>query len=328
MRQRIPEAAVRERKRAIMWPNYAFHVPEQKKLRYIVHTDCKNKADDQFTLAHILMTDKLDVRGIIAGHFDAGNHGRWPEHQTAQASLDEVDRILDLMGLAGKYPVFKGAETGIPDEHTPVDTAAARFIVAEAMRDDPRPLYIGMQGAITDLACAILMEPRICERMTCIWIGGADYPAGGEEFNLMSDVAAANVVFSSPMPLWQVPTGTYKQFAVSLAELQDRVRPYGKIGRYLFEQMVALNDSLAELPHWPHGETWCLGDEGVICALLEDRERSGGYTELPAPRFDAEMRYLPGCPDRRIRVYQNMDVRLDLEDLYAKLKINFPEEAR
>ena len=44
-----------------MWPNYAFHVPDQKKLRYIVHTDCKNEADDQFTLAHILMTDKLDV---------------------------------------------------------------------------------------------------------------------------------------------------------------------------------------------------------------------------------------------------------------------------
>lgn len=27
-----------------MW-NYAFQVPEQKKLRYIVHTDCKNEAD-------------------------------------------------------------------------------------------------------------------------------------------------------------------------------------------------------------------------------------------------------------------------------------------
>ena len=29
-----------------MW-NYAFQVPEQKKIRYIVHTDCKNEADDQ-----------------------------------------------------------------------------------------------------------------------------------------------------------------------------------------------------------------------------------------------------------------------------------------
>ena len=125
------------------------------------------------------------------------------------------------------------------------------------------------------------------------------------------------------MPLWQVPTGTYKQFAVSLAELQLRARPCGKIGRYLFEQMKALNDALADLPSWPHGETWCLGDEGVICALLEDRERRGGYTEIPAPRIGDDMRYLPGDPERKIRVYHMMDVRLDLEDLYAKLQINF-----
>ena len=154
-----------------MWPNYAFHVPEQKKIRYIVHTDCKNEADDQFTLAHILMTDKLDVRGIIAGHFDAGNYGRYPEHRTAKASLDEVELILELMGLTGRYPVFKGAEIGMPDEKTPLVTEAARFIVEEAMRDDPRPLFIGMQGAITDLACAILMEPRICERMMSLLSG-------------------------------------------------------------------------------------------------------------------------------------------------------------
>ena len=308
-----------------MWPNYAFQVPEQKKIRYIVHTDCKNEADDQFTLAHILMTDKLDVRAVLAGHFDAGNYGRYPEHQTAQASLDEINLILRLMGLSGRYPVFKGAEYGIPDEKTPIVTEAARCIVEEAMRDDPRPLFIGMQGAITDLACAILMEPKICERMTCIWIGGGDYPDGGAEFNLMSDIHAANVVFSSSMPVWQVPIGTYKQFAVSLAELQLRVRPWGKIGRYLFEQMVAVNDSMAAMPAWPHGETWCLGDEGVICALLEDRERCSGYTEIPAPCFAADMRYLPGRSGRTVRVYHSMDARLDLEDLYAKLQINFPE---
>ncbi len=308
-----------------MWPKYAFHVPEQKKFRYIVHTDCKNEADDQFTLAHILMTDKLDVRGIIAGHFDVSSQIRFPGHQSAKASLDEVNKVLDLMGLSGQYPVFKGAETAIPDEQTPIVTEAARFIVEEAMREDPRPLYIGMQGAITDLACAILMEPRICERMTCIWIGGGDYPEGGQEFNLLNDINAANVVFSSSMPLWQVPMGAYKQFAISLAELQLRVRPWGKIGRYLFEQMVDLNTMLANVPSWPHGETWCLGDEGVVCALLEDRERCNGYTKIEAPRFGSDMRYLPGTSGRKIRVYHTMDVRLDLEDLYAKLQINFGE---
>ena len=307
---------------------YEFQVPERKRVRYIVHTDCKNEADDQYTLAHILMTPKLDVKGIVAAHFDAATRFN-PElkpGETAKASYGEVLKVMDLMHLSGQYPVLMGAPVALADEKTPIDSEGARFIIEEAMKEDNAPLFIGMQGCLTDLASAILMEPKICERMTAIWIGGGDYPSGGYEFNLDMDIPAANVVLSSSMPVWQVPSGTYKQFAVSLAELQVRVMPYGKIGAYLFEEMEAHNQFMAFLLEWPHGETWCLGDEGVICALLEDVQRTEGYTEIAAPYIDADMRYLPGKnPDRKIRVYHRMDVRLDLEDFYAKLKINYPE---
>ena len=70
----------------------------------------------------------------------------------------------------------------------------------------------------------------------------------------------------------------------------------------------------------------CGGVSGVECAIRtgdEDRRGRGGYTEIPAPRIGADMHYLPGDPARKIRVYHTMDVRLDLEDLYAKLQINF-----
>ena len=58
--------------------------------------------------------------------------------------------------------------------------------------------------------------------MTVIWIGGADYPKGGFEFNLMMDINAANVVFSSKVPVWQVPMSLYK--VMPLAGLQLKVR--------------------------------------------------------------------------------------------------------
>lgn len=313
-----------------MWENYLFTVPEQKRVRYIIHTDAKNEADDQFTIAHALMTDKLDVKGIIAGHFAAGNkrNGRFTEGTTATESLKEIDKILDLMHLTGKYPVLLGAQEGLVDENTPIVTEAAKFIVEEAMKDDPRPLYIGMQGAITDLACAILMEPRICERMTCIWIGGGDYPDGGEEFNLMNDIIGANVVFNSSMPVWQVARSTYKQFAVSLIELQVRVRPYGKIGNYLFQQLIDHNMRCADNPRWPHGEIWGLGDEGCIAALMQETGRTAIYEEIPAPRIAEDMTYIhePEKSKKNIRVYKEMDYRLDLEDFFLKLQVNFPEK--
>ena len=306
-----------------MWPAYEFSVPKEKQFRFICHTDAKNEADDQFTIAHVLMTDKLDVRGIIGAHFNFCM-GRYPEGTTAKESVKEINLLLNLMHLDGQYPVYEGAGLPLTDEKTPRDSEGARFIIEEAMRDDPRPLYIGLQGSLTDLASAILMEPRICERMTAIWIGGGSYPAGGEEFNLSQDIHAANVLFSSPMEVWQVPKTAYKQFTVSLAELQLKVKPHGRIGAYLFKQMVELNQKLAFIPHWPHGESWSLGDEGVISVLMEELEQDDVYTVIDRPLFAPDMTYIPGAGNGKVRVYHRMNARLDLEDLFAKLAINYP----
>ncbi len=299
---------------------YHFEVPAQKRVRYIIHTDAKNEADDQFTIVHALLTQMLDVRAILGGHFESERNGRAPYGTSAMESTKEIHKILDLMGLTGKYRVYCGAPLPLSLPDRPIESDAARFIVEEAMKDDPRPLYIGMQGALTDLASAILLEPRICDRMTCIWVGGNDYPHGGWEFNLSTDIHAANVVFSSAMPLWQIPMGVYKQFGVSLAELEAKVYPCGAIGRYLFEQMVELNNLLGFAP-WPHGETWCLGDEGAVCALLQDKERTDGIVSVCAPFIEKDGSYSPRPENRQIRVYRHMDVRLDLEDLFAKLQI-------
>lgn len=307
--------------------SYKFTVPERKRVRMIIHTDCKNEADDQYALAHQLMTPMLDIRGIIAGHFEIGQT-RYPAGTTAMESLHEVNKILALMGLSDEYEgrVYLGASAVLTDVHTPIVSPGAEFIISEALRDDPRPLYIGMQGAITDLACAILMEPKICSRITAIWIGGGDYPEGGSEFNLSQDILAANVVFNSSMSLWQIPKSVYKQFAVTLAELQRKVQPYGAIGNYLFEQMAAFNLSRADDMHWPHGETWGLGDQGVIAALLDEREKCDGFNMIPAPNCDpVTMQYFPVPGNREIRVYHKLNDRQTLEDFFCKLQLNFPQ---
>ena len=76
---------------------YKFTVPENKRFRVIVNTDCKNEADDQFALAHHLMTPKFDVRGIIAAHFEAkADEGKG---ESMQKSYDEILKVLELMDL-------------------------------------------------------------------------------------------------------------------------------------------------------------------------------------------------------------------------------------
>ena len=301
-----------------------FAVPEKKRIRMIVDTDCKNEADDQFALAHHLMTPMFDVRGIIAAHFEMANARTGGPETTMMASYAEVNLMLELMELTGEYPVLKGCVRALADENTPVDSEGARFIIEEAKRDDARPLFIGVQGSITNVASAILMAPEIAEKLHVIWIGGGDYPEGGWEFNLMQDIHAANVVFSSKCDLWQVPKSTYKLLNISLSELQYRVAPCGRVGEYLFRQMVELNDRLGDF-EWPHGETWCIGDQPTVGLLLEDKQRTDNYTMKRAPRVAPDCTYIDNPGAREIRVYHNTDVRLTLEDFYAKLALNYGE---
>jgi hypothetical protein len=306
---------------------YAYKVPKEKRVRMIVHTDCANEADDQFALAHFLMTPKFEIPGIIAGHFDKVTQYEFSPYkkgETAKASLDEINKVLDLMELGGKYPVVMGAGTALRDENTSSPSEGAKFIIKEALRDDSRRLFIACQGAVTDIASAIIEEPRICDRMTAIWIGGGIYPAGGQkEFNLGGDINAANVLFTSSMPVWQIPMDVYKSCIVSLAELQFKVKPCGKIGEYLFTQLVTLNEKLGFIPHWPNGENWCLGDQAAVSVLLQEVDDDTKFIEIPAPLFDGESNYVPRTNGKKIRVYQKIDVRFTLEDFFAKLALNY-----
>lgn len=297
-----------------------FQVPVKKQFRMIVDTDAKNEADDQFAIAHHLMTPMFEVKGIIATHFE-NKREEYHSGKTMMKSYDEINLVLDLMGLRGEYPVFKGCDSPLPDETHFVESEGARFIVEEAMRDDSKPLVIALQGAITNLASALLMEPKIADRILAVWIGGEDYPQGGWEFNLSQDVAGANVVFASQCQLWQVPKSVYKQVNVSLAKLQSRVAPCGKIGEYLFRQMVELNDACAD-NEWPHGETWCIGDQPTIGVFLEDKERVH-YTMKHAPYIRPDYTYEEREDGKLIRVYHTIDVRLLLEDFYAKLQLHY-----
>jgi hypothetical protein len=290
----------------------------------IVYTDCKNEADDQYALAHHLMTPKFIIKGIIGAHFDMVAEYKELKGKSAQASMDEIDKVLSLMGCSGDYIVKKGSEHALKDELTPIESDGAKHIIEEAMKDDPHPLFIACQGSITDLASAIIMKPEICDRMTAIWIGGGEYPEGGEEFNQDQDIVAANVVLKSSMPVWQVPKNVYKQVSVTLAELQYNVYPCGEIGKYLVEQMVEVNNACAKIPQWPNGEMWGLGDSPTIGVLLEEVEKTDIYDMIPAPEIDYEThKYIHTGNHREIRVYNQVNTRLILGDMFAKLKINY-----
>ncbi|MBT0770283.1 hypothetical protein KIH74_15180 [Kineosporia sp. J2-2] len=80
------------------------------------------------------------------------------------------------MGQGGRVPVVAGSNVGLTSPTEPIVSPAAEAIVAEAMRDDTDlPLYVAADGGLTDVAGALLIEPRIAGRLTLVWIGGPEH---------------------------------------------------------------------------------------------------------------------------------------------------------
>lgn len=282
--------------------------PPEVRQRVIVNTDAKNEADDQYAIVHAVLTPSFELHGIIPAHY-----GTKKTATSLQESHDETMKLLRLMNLEDDVHVADGATGAIPDEETPVDSPGAQLIIEEAMKADDRPLHIAFYGPLTDMASALLLEPRVAAQdVRVIWIGGGPWPSGGREYNLSNDIHAANVVMKSQVEVWQVPRSTYRTMSVGYAELIEKIYPQGEIGKYLVEQLIEHNANSR-----PAMEYRSLGDSPCIGIILDPE--SGRWSWKPAPTFDAQMHYVHTGKYRPIRVYENVNTRFIHEDLFAKL---------
>ncbi len=303
-------------KRNELLSRMGLRVPAHKQIRVIISSDVKNEADDQYAIVHQLLTPSFDVRGVIAAHFESKAPGT---ESTMEQSYQELLKLMKAVGI-DDVPALRGCTAPLKGEADAPESEGVDFLIREALRDDPSPLYVTCQGTLTDVAAALNRRPEIAEKLTVVWIGGFPYPHGGPEFNLMQDVPAARAVMASEAAVWQLPVNVYSTMEVSLAELAARVRPCGAVGKYLYEELEEYNFSSDELPGLRRGENWCLGDSPVLGALLQCEWRGNFHTGT-APLIDDDMRYRPNPGGKEIRVYDSVDVRFILEDMYAKLAL-------
>ena len=282
--------------------------------RVIINTDAKNEADDQFAIVHALLSPSLEIRGLIAAHFGTARSNR-----SMEESREEIDLLLELLGLDDQITVANGAPKAIADEQTPLDSEGAQLIIAESkLATAQEPLYVAFLGPLTDMASALLIDPELVQRdVVVIWIGGVGYGGvetyPGVEFNLGNDIAAANVVYDSGITVWQVPSNVYSMVSVSYTELEEKIGGTSKLADYLISQMVEWN----RVHHPGPIESRSLGDSPAVSLMLYPR--GGNFRIVPAPRFGQEGHYVPGS-GHPIRVVESVDVRFLLEDMFAKIR--------
>ena len=311
-----------------------YQIPESRKVRIIIDTDAYAEGDDQYAIVHALMTPKFEVVGIVAEHFA----DRFDN--TMEKSYEELERLTALMP---EFPtsIYRGQRYALGKVADEPLSEGVQFIIDEARREDSKPLFVLNMGAVTNLAKAYEAAPDIGDCLTAIWIGGGPYGGSIMDFNAGNDPLAANVLIGSKIELWQIPMTAYTQMEVSFHELYERVRPYGEIGSYIFENLLKVSDveSDMDFSRWPmfqkaspgartmiirSGEGWSLGDSPAVGVLITGQ---GKYQEIiPARYINPDGSYGDEVGNgRTVRVYHSIDSRIILEDFFAKLKYQYGE---
>jgi purine nucleosidase len=306
--------------------------------RVICDNDYCGDPDGLVQLAHHLLCRSVDIR-FVSGSAVAPHHPSWSRN-CAEDSVTTIRKVAELAGRQ-EVPSLAGSSIPMASATDPAPSVAAEALVFEAMRDDTDlPLFVACGGGLTTIASAWLMEPRISRRLTIVWNGGQAYDLDADqlhsdpryrETNVNTDMVASQVIFNdSDIPVWQIPQDVFLNVLVSRNELFVRMRPHGRLGEYLYEMIGARVDA------WSHGlrmgETYSLGD----CPLVLLTALGGPYQPGPItsrwvtrrrPRLLDNGLYEERGSDTSIRVFTHIDVRLLLEDLYAKLAMHAAGES-
>ncbi len=281
----------------------------------VLDTDAYNEIDDQFAIAYLFgCKEKLNLRAIYAAPFINKRVATYGEGM--EKSYEE---ILKLLSLAGEdYPVYRGSTDYLPDEGTPTPSDAARHLAHLADEYSPeRPLYVVAIGAITNVASAILLNPRMVENTVVVWLGGhARHWENALEFNLREDIAAARVVMGSGVPLVQLPCkGVVSAFSVSGPELSHWFVGKGELADYLARNAIAEAESYAAGRAW----TRVIWDVTAVAWLMDENELLMRSRLLPTllPSYEGQYEPKENAPLMRY-VY---DIRRDalLNDMIARI---------
>ena len=148
------------------------------KYRILISTDIGGTdPDDNQSMAHLMMySDLFDLEGLVSS----------PSY--GEGSKEEILRMIDLYErdyprLAQHAPGLmtpdrlraiakQGRKGGAPLAGYDTPTEGSEWIVACARRDDSRPLYVLVWGALEDVAQALHDAPDIADRIRIYWIGG------------------------------------------------------------------------------------------------------------------------------------------------------------
>jgi inosine-uridine nucleoside N-ribohydrolase len=245
-------------------------------VRLVIDTDTHNEIDDQFALTWALLSqDVFNIEGVYAAPYSfkhlrepmlkdyealksskaSGEFTEWaqrlvqrgidPYHvpfvnpdEGMELSYHEILRVFDALEEDPAGKVLRGSDGYLTSLDKPIKSPAVEHLIERALSGGEYPLYVAAIGCLSNVASAILLEPKIIEHIVVLWTSA--YPSNVNlsnepSLNLVQDKVASQFIFDCGVPHVYLP-GYHvgAQLSISLPEMEASVRGKGKIGDYLY----------------------------------------------------------------------------------------------
>jgi inosine-uridine nucleoside N-ribohydrolase len=229
--------------------------------RMVIDADTANEIDDLYAIVRALREPAFDVAALSSAQW----HTRLSPANSAEHSQRMNEDLLRLMGRQD-MPAPIGAEMimGQPwggDE--PRDSPAARMMIREAEAAGPGKLTIVSIGAVTNVASALKLAPRIVSKVRCYSMAAHYGSATGvwnkDEFNVRNDLNAFNYLLDlEGLELHIMPANVCRKLVFDQSETLAGLKGKGGVWDYLTARWLS---------HSPQAANWIMWDLALVEAL-------------------------------------------------------------
>ena len=278
------------------------------KINVILDTDTYNECDDQFALAYLLKSqERFNIEAITVAPYHHDNNISIIEGN--EKSYNEIIKICKYLNFDTTNKVYKGSEDYLQNNYNKT-TKAVEKIIEIALKNEKT--YILSIGAITNIAIAILKEPKIIDRIEIIWLGGNSLLQNkNDEFNFRQDIKAVKTIFESNAKLTIIPCkNVASNLITSIYELEHFLKGKNELCDYLCQRFY--NDGV-------HGiqERRVIWDISVIAYMLNKSWFMS--EEISCPRIREDSSYELTNNNHKITMINYIDVNKVYTDLFNKL---------